>query len=168
MEASVVVPPGGYFVFSWKNPDPSDLWANSGGKPITILQNGQPLGSMSYVRKDGRDGDKAFNPYNLPDTNKTDLSYTYTVPRVTNGTNLSFIARADGSAENILIELDGGIDLNGTRPVGNTDPGFRDNPPAIATDTFLGYEQMTFDHRQFTEKFAAINTARCTLGSVGS
>ena len=165
---STVVPPGGYFAFSWKNPDPSNLWANGGGKPITILQNGQPIGSMSYVRKDGRDGDKAFNPYNLPDTNKTDLSYTYTVPRVTNGTNLSFVARTDGSAENILLELDGGIDINSQIPLGPVTGDKRDNPPAIATDTFLGYEQMQFDHRQYAEKFAATDTARCTFGSAGA
>ena len=165
---STVVPPGGYFAFSWKNPDPSNLWANGGGKPITILQNGQPIGSMSYVRKDGRDGDKAFNPYNLPDTNKTDLSYTYTVPRVTNGTNLSFVARTDGSAENILLELDGGIDINSQIPLDPVTGDKRDNPPAIATDTFLGYEQMQFDHRQYAEKFAATDTARCTFGSAGA
>ncbi|MCX7915514.1 MAG: alpha-amylase family glycosyl hydrolase, partial [Verrucomicrobiae bacterium] len=36
---SVIVPPGGYFVFSWRNPRESDLWRYAGGKPITILQN---------------------------------------------------------------------------------------------------------------------------------
>ena len=165
---TAVVPPGGYFAFSWKNPDPSNLWAGGGGKPITILQNGQPVGSMSYVRKDGRDGDKGFNPYNLPDQNKTDLSYTFTVPRVTNGTNLSFIARTDGSAENILMKLDGGVNINSQIPLGPTTGDKRDNRPALSTDTFLGYEQMQFNHRQHAEKFAAINTVRCTFGSAGA
>ena len=166
--STVVVPPGGYFVFSWKNPDPSDLWANGGGQPITILQNGEQVGTMSYERKDGRDGDKAFNPYNLPDADPTDLKYTFTVPRVTNGTNLSFISRTDASTENLLMKLDGGIDLNGTRPDGSTDPGFRDHPPALATDVFMGYEQATFVDRQAPEKFAAVDVARCTFGSAGA
>ncbi|MEO8614512.1 MAG: alpha-amylase family glycosyl hydrolase, partial [Luteolibacter sp.] len=166
---TVVVPPGGYFAFSWKNPDPSNLWANGGGKPITILQNnGQPVSSLTYDRKDGRDGDNAFNPYNLPDTDTTDYKYSITVPRVTNGTALSFIARADGSAENILMELDGGVDINSQIPLGPTTGDRRDNAPGFATDTFLGYEQMQFDHRQGAEKFAAINTARCIFGSAGA
>ncbi len=164
--STVVVPPGGYFAFSWKNPDPSDLWQNAGGKPVTILQNGQPVGTMSYERKDGRDGDKGFNPYGVPDANTTDLKYTYTVPRVTDGTNLSFFARTDASAENILLNLDGGIDLNGG--AGNSDPGLRDHPPGVTTDVFMGYEQTLYVDRQGPEKFAAINTARCTFGSAGA
>ena len=40
-----------------------------------------------------------------------DFAYTATVPRITDGTQVRFVARADGSAENILLKLDGGIDF---------------------------------------------------------
>ncbi|MDQ6624784.1 MAG: alpha-amylase family glycosyl hydrolase, partial [Verrucomicrobiota bacterium] len=165
---SVVVPPGGYFAFSWKNPDESDLWKNGGGSPITILQNGQPTGTLTYLRKDGPDGDPNFNPYNVAGAVAGTYSYPFTIPRITDASSLSFIARVDGSAENILLELDGGVDLNGTVPAGNSDPGKRDFPPAVSTDVFLGYEQPTFVDRQGPEKFAAINTAHCTFGSAGA
>lgn len=168
VNGSTIVPPGGYFAFSWRNPEESDLWSLGGGKPITILQNNQPTGTFTYLRKDGPDGDPNFNPYGVAGAVAGSYSYPFTIPRVTDATNLSFFARADGSAENILLELDGGIDLNGTVPAGISDPGKRDHPPALSTDTFLGYEQPTFVDRIGPEKFAAINTTRCTFGSAGA
>ena len=36
---AVVVPPGGYFVFSYRTPEASDLWA----RPITLHQNGEEV-----------------------------------------------------------------------------------------------------------------------------
>jgi hypothetical protein len=42
------------------------------------------------------------------------------------------VVRADGSAENILLKLNGGIDFNGA----GSDPAKRDNPPALANDIF--------------------------------
>ncbi len=165
---STVVPPGGYFAFSWRNPEESDLWSLGGGKPIQILQNGQATGTLTYLRKDGPDGDPNFNPYHVVGAVAGSYSYPFTIPLVTDATNLSFIARADGSAENILLELDGGVDLNGTVPSGDTDPGKRDHPPAVSTDTFLGYEQPVFVERAGPEKFAAVDTTRCTFGSVGA
>ena len=152
---SVVVPPGGYFVFSWRSPEESDIWKAGGGQSITILQDGQPLGTMSYIRKDGRDGDPNY-------------AYSATIPRVTSGSNLSFFARADGSAENILLSLDGGIDVNSQIPLGPTTGEKRDNAPAVSTDVFVGFEQMLFDHRQYAEKFAAVDTTRSQIGSAGA
>ncbi len=73
----------------------------------------------------------AFNPYGLPDANTTDYAYSYTVPRITDGSNLSFLARADGSAENILMELDGGIDINSQMKLGPQSGDLRDNPPGL-------------------------------------
>ncbi len=69
-----------------------------------------------------------------------------------------------------LFELDGGVDLNGTAPrLTAADPvGKRDNPPGLSTDVFLGYEQPNFIDREGPEKFAAIDTARCTFGSAGA
>jgi hypothetical protein len=72
--------------------------------------------------------------------------------------------RADGSAENILLKLNGGIDLNGA----GSDPAKRDNPPALANDIFLGYEQPAFVQRIQPEKFAAVDTTRNKFGSAGA
>ena len=44
---TVIVPRGGYYIFSWKNPDPSELWKNFGGRPITITQNGVEAGTRN-------------------------------------------------------------------------------------------------------------------------
>ena len=168
VNGSTVVPPGGYFVFAWRSPEESDLWSGGGGKPLIIVQGGQPTSTLTYLRKDGPDGDPNFNPYNVPGAVAGSYSYPYTVPRVTSATDLSFIARADGSAENILMELDGGVDINSQIPLGPTSGEKRDNPPGLSTDVFLGYEQPQFGDRIGPEKFAAINTARCTFGSVGA
>ena len=163
----VVVPAGGYFAFSWKNPDPSALWAQTGGKPLMVYENGKETDWLSYERKDGPDGDPAFNPYGVNDTNVTDFAYTYSVPRVTGGTNMQFIARVDGSAANVLMKLDGGIDLNGTSGYA-WDAGKRDNPPSKADDVYLGYEQTAFLKRLHREKFAARNSAHNKIGSAGA
>lgn len=162
----VIVPPGGYYVFSWKNPDPAPQWTGAGGRAIEIYQNGSSsTDTVTVERKDGPDGDPAFNPYGLPDTNQTDFKYNYPIPRVTDGSNMKFVVRADGSAENILVKLDGGIDLNGT----GGDPGKRDHPPAISTDVFSGYEQSQFVQRIHGELFAAVNTVtRNVTGSAGA
>ncbi len=164
---SVIIPPGGYFLFSWRSPEQPFVFAGSNVKPITILQGNQPAGTVNVVRKDGPDGDPAFNPYALPDPVSTDYSYTIPIPVVTDGSNLSFLARGDGSAENMLIELDGGIDVNSQMGIGPQTGEKRDNPPALATDTYLGYEQMQFVRRT-TEKFGAKDTARNVIGSTGA
>ncbi len=161
----VIVPPGGYYIFSWKNPDPAPAWTQGGGRAIEIYQNGgETLDTVMVPRKDGPDGDPGFNPYGLPDDDPEDFTYEYPVPRVTNGSNLSFVVRADGSADNILLKLNGGIDLNGT----GSDPAKRDNPPALSTDVFLGYEQTSFVRRNQPEKFAAVVQTRNKFGSIGA
>jgi len=160
---NVIVPPGGYFAFSWKNPDPSELWP---GEPLQIYQNGRRAGTIPVERQDGPDGDPAFNPKGLPDDDPTDFTYTIDIPRVTDGSDLRFVARADGSAENILLKLDGGMDLNGQSHPGG-DP--RDNPPALSTDVFMGYEQATFAGRIHPELFAAeVTGERDITGSAGA
>jgi hypothetical protein len=165
---TVVVPSGSYFVFAPRTPEESDLWKNAGGKAISFYQNGQPAETLTVTRQDGPDGDPAFNPNGVNDPVTNDFSYDWTIPRVTSSSDLRFVVRTDGSAENILLRLDGGIDLNGTRPVGNTDPFYRDNPPALSNDVFLGYEQPNFIRRQWAEKFAAKNTTRNQIGSQGA
>ena len=173
--SSVTAPPGGYFVFSWRTPELSTLWPEAA---ITLYQSNAANGRLEEVpritvtRQDGRDGDASFNPDGLdnrgyPD-GTTPVPYTYrtTVPVVKGGSPLTILARADGSAENILVKLDGGVNLNTNRL--GTDPAWRDNPPGLRTDTWLGYEQPPFVDRQHPEKFAAKDTTRCQTGSPGA
>lgn len=165
---TVVVPPGGYFVFSWRNPEESSLWSGSGGKPITIYEgDGSEAGLVGYTRRDGPDGDPNFNPYGVPDTQRTSYAYTWYVPRVTSPTNVKFVARVDGSAINVLMKLDGGINLN-TNTHSSGDP--RDYPPGNegCYDVFEGYEQASFVSRVGPEKFASVDSARNKIGSAGA
>ncbi|MCH2064534.1 MAG: alpha-amylase family glycosyl hydrolase [Roseibacillus sp.] len=170
----VVVDPGSYMVFSYRTPEESWAWGDIGGPPIEILQDGRRAASMTVTRRDGPDGDAGFSgpfanpgfhprPSDLRGIGGDDFEYGVEIPRVTDASNLKFVFRADRSTANVLCKLDGGIDLNGTRPDGNTDPGFRDHPPALSTDVFLGYEQPDFVERMGPEKFAAKDTARCAL-----
>ncbi len=161
----VTLPQAGYFAFSWRTPEESDLWKWGGGKPITIVDNGKQPGWVSYKRVDGPDGDPGFNPYGVADSDPTDFTYTYFVPRITSPTNIDFVARVDGSAYNVMFKLDGGIPLNtNTHALG--DP--RDNPPALSSDVYLGYEQAGFVARFGPEKFAAVDTLRNKIGSAGA
>ncbi|MCX6934946.1 MAG: alpha-amylase family glycosyl hydrolase, partial [Verrucomicrobia bacterium] len=169
--SGVVVPAGGYYIFGYRTPELSTLWPDSA---ITLYQNGVEAPKIYVTRKDGPDGDSTFNPAGLTnrgfDSTNDMVAFTYRtkVPVVNGGSPLTLVARADGSAENILLKLDGGVDLNGTVPSGITDPAKRDNPPAVRTDTFLGYEQPTFRDRQHPEKFAAVDTTHCQTGSPGA
>ncbi len=165
----VVVPPGGYYVFGWRTPELSDLWPESA---VTLYQSGKEVNRITVTRKDGPDGDESFNPYGLSNrgypagTTPVDFSYQISVPVVTSGSPLTIVAQADGSAENIMLKLDGGVDLNGT---GITDPAKRDNPPAVRTDTWVGYEQADFIQRQHPELFAAkVTGTRDITGSPGA
>ena len=171
---SVDIPPGGYFIFSLKNPDPATPWNNAGGAPVTIFENGVQAKSLTYPRKDGPDGDAAFNPQNLLNRGypigviPAPFTYLATVPRVTTTTNLRFLVTADGSAKNILLKLDGGVNVNSQMNLGPLTGDLRDHPPALSTDTFLGYEQMRFVRRLHPEKFAAVATSRNQFGSSGA
>lgn len=150
----VIVPSGGFFAFSYDRPERPEIWFGTNLKPeLTILQNGTVPPTMQDQRKDGANGDPAY-------------AHSVTIPRITNGTNLSFLACQDGSAENMLLKIDGGMDANSQMGGGFT--AGRDNPPGTATETFLGYEQMQFVSR-VVEKFAAKNTeTRNVIGSAGS
>lgn len=156
-----VVPPGGIFAFSWDNPRIPRVWQGSETRPIQIFQSGSPAPMMEHVREDGRDGDRGYD-------------YTAWIPRITDGTNLRFEARADGSTANILMKLDGGVDLNSQAGIESNDLAGRDNPPPLdrfggnpAQDLFTGYEQMLFIDRT-AEKFAATDVARNIIGSQGA
>ncbi|HZJ16482.1 MAG TPA: thrombospondin type 3 repeat-containing protein, partial [Chthoniobacteraceae bacterium] len=152
----VIVPAGGYFAFSYDVPGLPNVWQGSlSVHPIDIFENGVPVPTIGVLREDGADGDPAYD-------------YTAQIPLVRNATNLRFIARADGSAANLLMRLDSGVDLNSQMGAG-FEAG-RDNPPGTSKDMFLGFEQMRFVHR-VAEKFAAeviTNPSRDVLGSPGA
>ena len=169
-DTAIYVAPGKYYAFSWRNPEMPMAWGEGRTEeiqPILIYENGAKAGTVTIARKDGRNGDPAFNPYGLADADTTDYSYSLAIPRVTQSSNLTFVARADGSAENILMKLDGGIDLNSQLDIVTQQPGDRDNPPAVSRDKFLGYEQMKYV-RRVAEKFAATNVEHNTIGSPGA
>ncbi len=163
----VIVPTGGYFAFSYDVPELPEVWSGSSKvHPIDIFESGVAVPTIGVLRKDGGNGDPAYN-------------YTAQIPVVRNGANLRFTARADGSTANLLMKLDGGININSQMGAGF--PAGRDNPPGTSDDTFLGYEQMRFVHR-ITEKFAAqlitspsrdiigsggAETWQCTIGTAG-
>jgi len=166
--AGVMIPKDGYFVFSWRTPEPSDLWSHNGGQPITLLQNGVAPATLTYWRKDGPDGDPNFNPNGVAGAVAGSFAYPCSVPRITDGSNLAFIARADASAENMLMKLDGGVDVNSQMRIGPLTGDLRDNKPGAANDGFLGYEQMQFAGREYGEKFANSDTSQNIFGSAGA
>lgn len=148
----LIVPSGGYFAFSWDNPRIPSVFegeGDEGARSIEFYQGANRAPMMTHVRRDGRDGDG---------------NYTKMIPRITDVSNLRILGRADGSAVNMLMKLDGGIDLNNNG---------RDNPPPKdrffdqGLDLFTGYEQTKFVRRT-NEKFAAADVARNSTGSAGS
>ena len=157
-----LVPSGGYFAFSWDNSRLPPLWnGDAENKAIEIYQGTARAPWIYHHRFDGRDGDSKY-------------SHKVRIPRVTDGTRMRFLARADGSCANILMKLDGGIDINSGMGFGPNGSDKRDNPPPKdrffenhAQDIFTGYEQMRFVQRG-VEKFAAKNTSRNVIGSQGS
>jgi hypothetical protein len=128
-------------------------------------------------RKDGPNGDKAFNGNTLPeasrpilpaDTVTTDYTYSAVIPRVTSTSGVRFVARTDGSAENVLMKLDGGIDLNGTVPVGNTDPALRDQSARLEQRHVHGLRAAELHQSHASRSFSPRRTRReCSTGSAG-
>jgi hypothetical protein len=168
----VTVPPAGYFVFSWRSPEESDLWKWGGGRPIELYADGQKADTITYRRWDGPDGDREFNPNGLPNrgypegTEPQPFSYLHTVPRVMSATNLSFFAHVDGSAANVMFKLGGGIPLNDVQHHGGDE---RDHPPGWdTTDVYLGYEQADFHSRIWPEKFGSTDANYNVIGSAGA
>ncbi len=168
----VIVPPAGYFAFSWRSPEESDLWKWGGGSPIELLSDGQNADTVSYVRWDGPDGDAEFNPYGLPNRGYPEgvepapFTYLHTIPRVTSVSNVGFRAHVDGSAYNVMFKLNGGVPLNDIQHVGGDE---RDHPPGWdTTDVYLGYEQADFHSRIGPEKFGSRDAAYNVVGSAAA
>ena len=179
----VELPPNSYAIWAWKNPDPSELYPSPypdcfvdsdarlyapDSRVITLMEDGHVVEPVMVVRKDGVDGDPNFNPYNVADTNNTDYAYTIAIPRVTGGTNVTLAVKADGSAESLLLRLDGGMDFGNHN---HTEAGdWRDNPPGTCHDFYLGFEDGSpyFTKRMWAELFASKDTTHCKIGTQGA
>ena len=63
------------------------------------------------------------------------------------GLNITINVRVDGSAEKVMLKLNGGVDLNWHLGLGLTNGELRDNPPALSHDHILGFEDTPLIHR---------------------
>jgi glycosidase len=169
------IPSGGYVTYGYQWPEPSRA---SFDDAIQLQQAGSEVPRITVYRTDGRDGDPSFNPLYpfkmrgsvdqygnvVRGQNVSTRTCAIDVPVITNAGPLDVFVRTDASTENVLVKLDGGLDLNSQLALGPT-TGFdlRDNKPGTATDVFLGYEQARFQLRRGPEKFAATNIARNTV-----
>jgi len=172
------IPSGGYVAYAYQWPEASPA---SGRDVITFRQNGDEVPRMFVNRVDGRDGDSSFNPKYpfrmrgsvdasgslIRGTNVGTRTYSIDIPIVTNAP-FDIVVRPDASVNNVLVKLDGGVDLNSHMNLGSTATDKRDNRPGAATDVFLGYEQALFRYRRGPEKFAATNVANNTVVSLGA
>src|SRR6185436_11968271 len=143
--------------------------------------NGVQVPEMFVNRVDGRDGDSGFNPRYpfknrgsidpfgnvIRGTNVGTRTYAIDIPIVTNAA-FDIVVRPDASVDNILVKLDGGMDLNFHMGMGSMGTDRRDNRPGAMTDVFLGYEQARFRYRRGPEKFAATNIANNNVYSLGA
>src|SRR6185503_18702822 len=127
------IPSGSYVAYALPWPQPCRVdttLTNSDGivavtDSIVLRQGGRTAPRVLLSRTDGKDGDPGFNPLYpfkmrgsidangnvVRGNNLTNLTYAISVPVVTNGP-LDFLLRVDGSANNVLLKLDGGIDVN--------------------------------------------------------
>ena len=159
----ITIPKDGYFAFSWRTPENSNLWKNGGGKEIThpAKRLGLPDDDLLRARM-GRTAIRTSIPTASPARSRAVTAYPYTVPRVTDGTNLSFIARADGSAENMLMKLDGGVDINSQMGLGPQSGEMRDNAARGGHGRLSRVRANAVSWTaQNPEKFAAVDTTRC-------
>ncbi|HWD19042.1 MAG TPA: alpha-amylase family glycosyl hydrolase [Verrucomicrobiae bacterium] len=170
------IPAGSYVCYGYQWPEPSRAALTDA---ITFRQGGAAVPSLTFYRHDGTNGDPHFNP-NYPfkmrgridqngnvigGQNVSNRVYAIDIPIVTNGL-MDVLVRNDASSANVLVKLDGGVDLNsqmGLGPLTNRTAqmlDLRDNKPGYATDVFLGYEQSASDFRYGPEKFAAADITR--------
>ena len=179
------LPSDAWVMYGYQWPQASQ--ANPATNAIVLRQNGMEVPHITVYRTDGPNGDTNYNPLFpfkmrggvdafgnvIGGVNVSNLTYAIDIPVVTNG-NFDILARSDASAGNTLVKLDGGTDLNSQMGLGATNSSItnyldlRDNPPGIADDVFLGYEQAAFQFRNGPEKFAADNVLSNTIVSLGA
>jgi hypothetical protein len=173
------VPSGSYVAYGYQWPGPSRAaWRDA----ITLQQNGAPAPRITLYRTDGLDGDAGFNPLypfkmrGSVDTNGnvvggqyvSNRTYAIDVPLVTNAP-FDILLCSDASANNYLLKLAGGVDVNSHLMLGPTNGvDRRDHRPGYSTDVFLGYEQTAFRFRSGPEKFGSVNSNHNAVISSGA
>jgi hypothetical protein len=190
----MVIPAGGWVMYGYQWPEASR--ANALTNAIIFRQGGAVVPSLLAYRHDGTNGDPDFNPLypfkmrgsidpngsvilapgeghvstitNAYGVQTLTNSYAILIPVLTNAP-FDILARCDASATNILIKMDGGLDLNSQMGLGPT-IGFdrRDNQPGYVSDVWLGYEQALQQFRYGPEKFAAQLVSRNNVTSLGA
>ena len=185
------IPSGAWVLYGiqWPQPSQNNVYTNA----IVLTQGGARVPSMTVYRQDGPDGQTNYSPL-FPfkmrgsvdpygnvllapnEGNISNLTYAINIPVVTNAA-FNILVNSDASCSNVLVKLDGGIDLNSQMGIGPTTQtglaptnflDLRDNPPGYSDDVFLGYEQTAFEFRNGPEKFAARNPSSNTLVSLGA
>ena len=165
------IPSGGYvaYAYQWPEPSPASL-----GDVIQLEQRDVVVPRVTVARADGKDGDSEFNPIYplrrrgsvdedgnpIAGQNISNRTYEIDIPVITHDAPFDIIVRVDGSADNVLLKMDGGMDLNsqmGFAPTTAFDR--RDHKPGAADDVFLGYEQAAFRGRRGPEKWGSTNVA---------
>ena len=183
------VPSGGYVMYAYEGPQASRPNSGVMGRgAITFVQNGVDALRMNIRRSTGPDGDQSYNPTYpfkvrgsvntaggvIGGSNVSNLTYQIDIPVITNSNPFDIVVRADASAANILVRLDGGVDLNSQMKLGvsNTMTGaildLRDRKPGGVYDMWVGYEDALFRSRSGPEKFAATNINNDTVVSLGA
>lgn len=190
----MVVPAGGWVMYGYQWPEPSR--ANALTNAILIRQGGALAPPLLVYRHDGTNGDPNFSPVypfqrrgsvdangnvvlspgeghassvtNSSGVQTLSNSYAILIPVVTNAP-FDILVRSDASADNIVVKMDGGLDLNSQMGLGST-TGFdrRDNQPGYVSDVWLGYEQATNQLRYGPEKFGARDVSRDNIVSLGA
>lgn len=173
------LPSGSYVAYAYQPPQASRASLRDA---ITFRQGGWEAPRVTVSRRDGVNGDSCFNPSypfklrgSLDPTgnvvggaNISNRTYAIAIPVLTNSP-VDMLVCADASTVNVLVKLDGGLDLNSQMNLGPlTGFDLRDQRPGFASDVFLGYEQARFLNRAGPEKFAARNVARNNVTSAGA
>ncbi len=181
----VNLPSQAWVMYGYQWPQASQ--ANPSTNAIVFRQGGVEVPHVTIYRKDGPNGDPAYNPLFpfkmrggvdqfgnvIGGVNVSNLTYAIDIPVVTNAP-FDILARSDASSANTLMKLDGGMDLNHQMGLGATTSAltnfmdWRDHPPGYADDVFLGYEQTALQFRNGPEKFAARNILSNNLVSLGA
>ncbi len=181
----LLVPAGGWVMYGYQWPEPSR--GNALTNAITFRQGGAAAPSLLVYRRDGSNGDPNFGPvYPFKMRGSVDPSgnvflapgeghvstttntYAIRIPVLTNAP-FDIQVRSDASAYNMMVRMDGGLDLNSQMGLGPT-TGFdrRDNKPGYVSDVWVGYEQATNQFRYGPEKFGARLVDRDNIVSLGA
>src|ERR1043166_8282446 len=184
------IPSGGYVIYGYQGPEATRPASGVlGKKVVTLVQGGVEAPTMLVRRTDGPDGDQSFNPVYpfkvrgsvdtagniVGGSNVSNLTYAIDIPVITNNTPFDIIVRTDGSATNVLVKMDGGMDLDSQMGLGkswtNATTGSidrRNNRPGYSYDMFLGYEDTAFRQFYGPENWRNANIANNTVVSLGA